>query len=146
MAKDNIATNEVSKNAPIFLAVGQYELADLDPLFARILGSGKFSGYGAAGLFGSGDGLGNWGGSSGTGTGTGTGPGGTLTVPQGPGKPFFPEVTLTFDYPAPDLSSIEIYKQEMNYSTNPPTVDITFRVRNTTGYPVVGLNAKVPKQ
>lgn len=150
MSKDNISTNEVGKNAPIFLVDGSYELVDLDPLFVRKLGSGKTSGYGTGGLFGAGD----WGGTSGSGL---TPPG---TTPTGEGgderkgfpiypdtsKPLFPEYTFKIGYPAPDLSDIEIYKQEIDYSVTPPTVSITFRVRNSTGYPVTGLNAKVPKQ
>lgn len=146
MAKDNVSSNEVGKNAPIFLVEGSPELVDIDPLFVRIVGSDKSKIYGNYGSLGLG----------GTSGGNTTPPG---VVPEGPGtpgpkfpeypdpsKPLFPEFTFKIGYPAPDLSDIEIYKQEIDYSVTPPTVSITFRVRNSTAYPVVGLNAKVPKQ
>jgi len=149
MAKQNISTNEVGKNAPIFLVSGSYELEDLDPLFTRVLDGGKANAYGSYGNLGFGD----LGGTSGSSTGTvpgSTGEGGDSNkgFKERPdtSKPLFPEFTFTIGYPAPDLSDIEIYKQEIDYSVNPPTVNITFRVKNSTGYPVVGLNAKVPKQ
>ena len=148
MAKNNISTNEVGKNAPIFLVAGSPELVDIDPLFVRIVGSDKLNPYGS---YGAGGGLG---GSSG---GPGVIPVGVVgegsedpgkKFPEYPdkGKPLFPEYTFKIGYPAPDLSDIEIYSQEIDYSVTPPTVSVTFRVRNSTAYPVIGLNAKVPKQ
>ena len=147
MAKNNISTNEVGKNAPIFLVAGSPELVDIDPLFVRIVGSDQSKAYGS---YGGGGGLG---GTSGVpGTPPGVVPEGTedptKKFPEYPdtSKPLFPEYTFKIGYPAPDLSDIEIYKQEIDYSVTPPTVSITFRVRNSTAYPVIGLNAKVPKQ
>jgi hypothetical protein len=148
MAKNNISTNEVGKNAPIFLVAGSPELVDIDPLFVRVVGSDKSNVYGGYGTFGAGLG----GTSGGTGivppvvAGEGTDP--KVKFPEYPdaSKPLFPEFTFKIGYPAPDLSDIEIYKQEIDYTVTPPTVSITFRVRNSTAYPVVGLNAKVPKQ
>jgi hypothetical protein len=146
MAKQNISTNEVGKNAPIFLVAGSPELVDIDPLFVRVVGSDSSSVYGSYGNVG----LGGTSGS--TVTPPGVLPEGTekpvVKFPEYPdtSKPLFPEFTFKIGYPAPDLSDIEIYKQEIDYSVTPPTVSITFRVRNSTPYPVVGLNAKVPKQ
>jgi hypothetical protein len=146
MAKQNISTNEVGKNAPIFLVAGSPELVDIDPLFVRVVGSDNSKVYGSYGNVG----LGGTSGSTDTPPGVVIeGPGGTtVKFPEYPdtSKPLFPEFTFKIGYPAPDLSDIEIYKQEIDYSVTPPTVSITFRVRNSTPYPVVGLNAKVPKQ
>jgi hypothetical protein len=146
MAKDNISSNEVGKNSPIFLVEGSPELVDLDPLFVRIVGSGKLKAYSGDALWGSGESLG---GSSGTPV--------DPTDPK-PGPPVPPKdpwddpdpgkadyVITVVGFP-PDLSDIQIKSQEVDFSVTPPRINVTFRVYNSTGRQVVGLNALVPKQ
>jgi hypothetical protein len=146
MAKDNVSSNEVGKNAPIFLVEGSPELVDIDPLFVRIVGSGKLKNYGGDAYWGSGESLG---GSSGNPS--------PIPVPiPSPGEPpvdpwLDPDpgkadyVITVVGFP-PDLSDIQIKSQEVDFSVTPPRINVTFRVRNSTGRQVVGLNALVPKQ
>lgn len=55
-------------------------------------------------------------------------------------------VSFVIANPAVLLSDISIKSQEIDYSQNPPKVTVTFRVKNSTGLEVKGLNVKVPKQ
>jgi hypothetical protein len=126
-----VSSNQVSKNAPIFLVAGSPELVDLDPAYVRIVTGDLASQYAQAYLSGS-----NYGGGSGGSSGTPT-PADNPSTPKG-----LPKLN---NWP-PNLSDIEIYKQEIDYTVNPPKVVITFRVYNSTERTVTGLNMLVPKQ
>jgi hypothetical protein len=145
-----ISSNQVAKNAPIFLVAGSPELVDLDPAFVRIVGGDVASKYAQAYLAG-----GDFGGSSGD-------PSDTPGSPVDPGssdpkpdptwvlQPVADEGQASYTISVrgfpPDLSDIQILKQEVDFSVVPPKVNITFRVHNSTGRQVIGLNALVPKQ
>jgi hypothetical protein len=140
MAKpENISSNQVSKNAPIFLTPGAYEWADIDPAFARAISasaaSKSITSYLSGGDFGGGSGIPNP-----------KNPDGTeiVTIVDSPIKN--PDWKATPLRLAPDLSDIQIYRQDIDYSVTPPRVTVTFRVRNNTGLSVKGLNVLVPKQ
>jgi len=147
MVKKNISSNEVGKNAPIFLVAGSPELVDIDPLFVRIVGSGQLKNYGGDAYWGSGESLG---GSSGPGPGPGPVPDPKPGEP--PVDPWFDpdpgkaDYTITVVGFPPDLSDIQIKSQEVDFSVTQPRINVTFRVYNSTGRQVVGLNALVPKQ
>jgi hypothetical protein len=144
-----VSSNQVAKNSPIFLVAGSPELVDLDPSFVRIVGGDLASKYAQAYLHG-----GDFGGSSGDPD--------NPTKPEDPNNPNGPKDPSWVDKPkadegdasytiglrglAPDLSDIQILKQEVDFSVVPPKVNITFRVHNSTGRQVIGLNALVPKQ
>ena len=134
---EKISSNQVAKNAPIFLTAGSYEWADIDPAFARLISgsaaSKSISAYLSGGDYGGGSGFSN------------VNPDGTKKAT--PDSPILnPDWKATPLRLAPDLSDIEIYKQDIDYSVTPPRVTVTFRVRNNTGLTVKGLNVLVPKQ
>jgi hypothetical protein len=146
MAKENISSNEVGKNAPIFLVEGSPELVDLDPLFVRIVGSGKLKNYGGDSYWGSGESLGGSSGNPGPGPGPDPGPGDPPPNPWDKPDTEKSDYTITVVGFPPDLSDIQIKSQEVDFSVTPPRINVTFRVHNSTGRQVVGLNALVPKQ
>ena len=146
-----ISSNQVAKNAPIFLVDGSPELVDLDPSFVRIVSGDLASKYAKAYLNG-----GDFGGISGDPENTG-GNGSSGSSGGSSGSTYTPVLTPVADEGnasytisiagfSPDLSDIQIVKQEIDFSVVPPKVNITFRVHNSTGRQVIGLNALVPKQ
>jgi hypothetical protein len=126
-----VSSNQVAKNAPIFLVAGSPELVDLDPAYVRIVSGDLASQYAQAYLSGS-----DYGGGSGGSAGTSV-PTPTPATPKG-----LPKLN---NWP-PNLSDIEVYKQEIDYTVSLPKVVITFRVYNSTERTVTGLNMLVPKQ
>ena len=46
----------------------------------------------------------------------------------------------------PKLEDITIKSMVLDYSTNPVSVKLVLRIKNSTGYPVVGIAGRVPKK
>lgn len=46
----------------------------------------------------------------------------------------------------PKLEDIMIKSMVLDYSTNPVSVKLILRIKNSTGYPVAGISGRVPKK
>ena len=49
-------------------------------------------------------------------------------------------------YLIPKLEDITIKSMVLDYSTNPVSVKLILRIKNSTGYPVAGISGRVPKK
>ena len=49
-------------------------------------------------------------------------------------------------YLIPKLEDIAIKSMVLDYSTNPVSVKLILRIKNSTGYPVAGISGRVPKK
>jgi hypothetical protein len=56
------------------------------------------------------------------------------------------EVEGSISYLIPKLEDIAIKSMVLDYSTNPVSVKLVLRIKNSTGYPVVGISGRVPKK
>lgn len=46
----------------------------------------------------------------------------------------------------PKLEDITIKSMILDYSTNPVSVKLVLRIKNSTGYPVAGISGRIPKK
>jgi|LauGreDrversion4_2_1035121.scaffolds.fasta_scaffold459393_1 hypothetical protein len=56
------------------------------------------------------------------------------------------ETENSIAYLIPKLEDITIKSMVLDYSTNPVSVKLILRVKNSTGYPVAGISGRVPKK
>jgi len=129
-ANSKISSNQVDQNAPIFMLEDDPRILTMDPNKIRIV-SGKSSNLGVISVGGNPLDAGS--GIVITPNPDGSTPGGVL-----PGSPG--EIASLL----PKLEDISIKSEVLDYSTNPPTVKLTLRIKNTTGYPVAGINVRMP--
>lgn len=56
------------------------------------------------------------------------------------------ETDNSIAYLIPKLEDITIKSMVLDYSTNPVSVKLILRIKNSTGYPVAGISGRVPKK
>jgi hypothetical protein len=124
MSEIRISSNAIAYDSSILLYESSKETTNLDPKFYKIItGSGNKSRFGT---FGGGtfSGFPQDPGTGGGGGGTGGG-GGVSTV-------------------APNLSDITVTKNEVVYdSAGKPTVTVSFKIKNSSGVAINGVNTRV---
>lgn len=125
MSEIRISSNAVTHDASIFLYADSKELTNLDPKYYKIIpGSGRSARFGSFnGTFSD---IPQYPVDPGTGGGGGTIPGGGVSSV------------------APNLSDISVTRNEVVYdATGKPTVTVVFKIKNSSGININGINTRV---
>lgn len=121
-----ISSTQIDKNDVLFLLPGDKALKDADLTYVRVIDGSvtdEFKNqYGYSTAFGDGG-----------------GGGGEVVVP-----PVTPGIPSDIANLIPQLGDISIKSQTINYNTNPPTVTVVLKVKNSTGKTIVGMRGKKP--
>lgn len=122
--KEKISSSQIDKNDSLFLLPGDKALQDADQNIVRpISGSvlNKFKDlYGYSSSYGNQD-------------------TDVVYIP-----PEDPEVPGEIAALLPQLGDITIKSQTVNYNTNPPTVTVVLKIKNSTGKAIIGMKGKKP--
>ena len=124
MSEIRISSNAVTHDASIFLYANSKEITNLDPKYYKIIpGSGRSSRFGSFN--------------------------GTFSdIPQYPTDPGTPTVIIPpgggVSSVAPNLSDISVTRNEVVYdAAGKPTVTVVFKIKNSSGININGINARV---
>lgn len=113
--KKKISKNQIDKNPTLFGVPGDPKVLDIDPTEIRFMNVTSPNNF-----------------ALGYGAGWGDDPG------DGIGDP--PSLAKLL----PQLSDISIYQETIDNSTTPATVKLVLRIRNSTGYNVLGIRGRRP--
>lgn len=122
--KEKISSSQIDKNDVLFLLPGDKAIQDADlsivrPIQGEVIDKFKQL-YGYSTIFGNQD-------------------TDVIYIP-----PEEPEVPGEIAALLPQLGDITIKSQTVNYNTNPPTVTVVLKIKNSTGKTIVGMKGKKP--
>ena len=128
---EKISSGKIDTASPVYAFEGSGIISEIDPAILRIVRGSAISAPayligGASGGF-----------TNDVPNGENTGDGETVT-PVDPGT----ELGKLFPQPG----DISIKSQVIDYTQDPPTVTVTLRIKNSTGYDVVGILGRVPRK